>query len=162
MKWVRNFLAVVGFLSIVLTVLAVCWWNGFFASSSQNSQETQFVENPSRSKVAHHTLTEADEIIFQGETYDDFFGDGGGTVIVRLAAPLDYSSDAWHPIADYPQEFLTFAPMGDGEHSRSIFESPDALWSVIHLKRSGERISNLVVAFYDPQSRIIIERIFHT
>ena len=162
MKWIRNLLAVVGFISILLAVFVVCWWNGLFSSSSPGDLGPQPVENPTRTHIAHHTLTEGDEIVFQNENYDGFFGDGGGTIVVKLAQPLDYLNEAWHPISEYPEEFEDFAPIGDGDHARNIFESPDALRCVIQLKRSGQHLSNLVVAFYDPKIRIVIERIFHT
>lgn len=162
MKILRNLLAVVGLVSILLAIVVVCWWNGVFTSSSPADLGPKPVKNPPRTHIAHHALGEADEIVFQDENYDGFFGDGGGTFIVKLDQPLDYSADAWHPISQYPDEFESFAPMGDSVHVRNVFKSPGSLWCVIQLKRSGEHLSNLVVAFYDPQTRIVIERIFNT
>lgn len=162
MKVIRNLLAIIGFISLLFFALGVCWWNGILNPFKSADLGPQPVENPERTHVAHHNLIDGDEIIFQGETYDGFFGDGGGTVIAKLAQPLQYSSSAWRPMSEYPSEFREFFPASDDEFIQSMFESPKAIWCVMHLQRSGERISNLVVAYYNPDTQILIEHIIHT
>ncbi|MDF1814109.1 MAG: hypothetical protein P1V20_18030 [Verrucomicrobiales bacterium] len=164
MNIVRKILATVGVISLLILGIGICWWNGILNPLASADIGPKPIENPERTHIAHHQLTTGDEIIFQGETFDGFLGDGGGTVVVKLAQPLEYSIDAWHPIAEYPAEFGNFLPaLQDSDNLVSgTIGSNHTVWCVTQLQRSGEHISNLVVAFYNPETLIVIERILHT
>lgn len=105
-----------------------------------------------------------DEIVFQDEHYDGFFGDGGGVVVARLAHPLEYETDSWTSINNLPDEFksvLKYRVMGD-EYLQSVLQDDEAIWCLSKLQRNGEHISNIVLFFYRPSNRTVIEWILHT
>ena len=152
--WISAFLIIVP----PLVGIALTWLK--FPSSAP-SIGFEPIKNPERTHIAHHKITGIDELIFQHELYDGFFGDGSGTVVVKLAKPLQYSIDSWLPISQCPKELIDLAST-ENEHFQETIKSPNSVWCIIHLKRNAEHISNLVLACYNPENQILIERIIHT
>lgn len=162
MKVAKNILAVIGALSLVVIVIAICWWNGLFAAPLELDFEP--VENPPRTRVAHVDLSPDDQIILQNENYDGFFGDGGGVVAARLAHPITYDSESWASIANLPAEFRSFLGSTErgGEYLDTLLNDSETIWCISKLQRNGEHISNLVLFFYQPSEQIVLEWIVHT
>ena len=164
MRLAKNILALFGAISLTVTILLVCWWNGYFGGNLSFPVEME--KNPERMHIAHVELTEADKIIFQDEIYDGFFGDGGGIVVAKLAIPLKYNPDAWAPIDRLPDEFKSIigssTSTSGGEYLRSVLQDLETVWCLSKLQRNGEHISNIVLFFYKPSDRIVLEWIQHT
>lgn len=162
MKIVKNILAGIGALYLVATVLAICWWNGFVATPWELDFEP--VENPERTRVAHLELSPDDKIIFQDETYDGFFGDGGGVVVAKLGNPLTYDPESWASIEKLPAEIRAFlgSTTKGAEYLDPVLHDPEAIWCLSNLQRNGEHISNIVLFIYRPGEQTLLEWALHT
>ncbi len=164
----RNILATIGGVFVVLIIVLIAWWKFSFSASSASDSNSIFTPeitvNPTRTHVAHHELTDKDEILYQREEYVALLGDGGGYVATKLNEPLEYSTEAWFPLSQMPKEYLSFiSPNNEGsEDLNRAINAPKAIWCVLNLTRSGEHISNIVLAVYDPDSRILFEYISRT
>lgn len=163
MKVIKNLFAIFGALSMLAIVLAFCWWKGFLGSSAD--LDFKLEENPKRTHIAHVALTAEDVIVFQDETYDGFFGDGGGVVVARLAKPMEFDRASWSPINQFPDEYRSLlssiSTRGD-EYLQPTLQDSETVWCLSQLQRNGENISNIVLFFYKPGDKIVIEWILHT